>query len=275
MEHCQIGVFLAYASARGQALLDRQLSLPQEWTKDRERCALAGMPPERLLATKPALARGMLAQAFQAGVSAKWVTGDSVYGDDRRLRMWLEEDQHAYVLAVSGKEYVWLGWQQRQGKTVLAALPGDDWTRHSAGAGAQGPRWDDWCWLPLAAPMLPAWRRWLLVRRSVSDPTDLTAFVVFAPQTTSLAEAVRAAGMRWTVESSFEAAKGEVGLDHYEVRSWTGWYRHITLAMWAYALLTVVRARHLQEVVLPKKMLVQAAPNSLAAFKAARSLGSR
>jgi len=123
--------------------------------------------------------------------------------------------------------------------------------------------------------MLPAWRRWLLVRRSVSDPTDLTAFAVFAPQTTSLAEAVRAAGMRWTVESSFEAAKGEVGLDHYEVRSWTGWYRHITLAMWAYALLTVVRARHLQEVVLPKKMLVQAAPNSLAAFKAARSLGSR
>ena len=179
------------------------------------------------------------------------------------------------MLAVSGKEYVWLGWQQRQVKTVLAALPGDDWTRHSAGAGAKGPRWYDWCWLPLAAPMLPAWRRWLLVRRSVSDPTDLTAFVVFAPQTTSLAEAVRAAGMRWTVESSFEAAKGEVGLDHYEVRSWTGWYRHITLAMWAYALLTVVRARHLQEVVLPKKMLVQAAPNSLAAFKAARSLGSR
>jgi SRSO17 transposase len=275
VENCQIGVFLAYASARGQALLDRQLYLPQEWTKDRERCALAGIPPERLFATKPALARGMLAQAFQAGVSAKWVTGDSVYGDDRRLRMWLEEDKHAYVLAVSGKEYVWLGWQQRQVKTVLAALPGDDWTRHSAGAGAKGPRWYDWCWLPLAAPMLPAWRRWLLVRRSVSDPTDLTAFVVFAPQTTSLAEAVRAAGMRWTVESSFEAAKGEVGLDHYEVRSWTGWYRHITLAMWAYALLTVVRARHLQEVVLPQKMLVQAAPNSLAAFKAARSLGSR
>ena len=108
----------------------------------------------------------------------------------------------------------------------------------------------------------------------MSDPTDLTAFVVFAPQATTLAEAVHVAGTRWTIESSFEAAKGEVGLDHYEVRSWTGWYRHITLAMWAYALLAVVRARHLQERPVPKKMLGQAPPNSLAAFKTARHCGS-
>ena len=159
-------------------------------------------------------------------------------------------------------------------KTVLAALPADDWTRHRVGAGAKGPRWYDWCWVPLAAPMHPAWRRWLLVRRSVSQPTELTAFVVFAPQATTLAEAVHVAGTRWTIESSFEAAKGDVGLDHYEVRSWTGWYRHITLAMWAYALLAIVRARHLQECPLPKKMRGQAPPNSLAAFKAARSGGS-
>ena len=114
-----------------------------------------------------------------------------------------------------------------------------------------------------------------MVRRSLSDPTALTAFVGFAPQATTVAEAVQVAGTRWTIESSFEAAKGEVGLDHYEVRSWTGWYRHITLAMWAYALLAVVRAQHLQpEGTVPKKMLVQALPNSLAAFKAARSRGS-
>jgi len=275
VENCQIGVFLAYASARGHALLDRALYLPKEWMQDRARGAQAGIPASRPFATKPALARDMLEQAFQAGISARWVTGDSVYGDDRRLRLWLEAQERAYVLAVSGKEYVWLGWQQRQVKTVLATLPPDDWTRHSAGAGAKGPRWYDWYWLPLAAPMLPAWRRWLLVRRSVSDPTDLTAFVVFAPQATTLAEAVQVAGTRWTIESSFEAAKGEVGLAHYEVRSWTGWYRHITLAMWAYALLTVVRARHLQEGVLPKKRLCQAPSNSLAAFKAARSHGSR
>jgi len=181
-------------------LLDRALSVPQAWTQERERCACAGIPAERQFATKPALAQRMLEQAFQAGVPATWVTGDSVYGDNQRLRMWLEAQAQAYVLAVSGKEYVWLGGQQRQVKTVLAALPADDWQRHSAGAGAKGPRWYDWCWLPLAAPMLPAWRRWLLVRRSVSDPTDLTAFAVFAPQATSLAEAVQVAGARWTIE---------------------------------------------------------------------------
>lgn len=274
VENCQIGVFLAYASARGQALLDRALYLPQEWAQDRERCTGAGIPAEWRFATKPELARRMLEQAFQAGVPAAWVTGDSVYGDDRRLRRWLEVQERAYVLAVSGKEYVWLGWQQCQVKTVLAALPADGWMRHSAGAGAKGPRWYDWYWLPLASPLLPLWRRWLLVRRSVSDPAALTAFVVCAPQETTLAEAVQVAGTRWTVETCFEAAKGEVGLDHYEVRSWTGWYRHITLAMWAYALLAVVRAGYLQEVAVPKKMLAPATPNSLAAFKAARSRGS-
>jgi hypothetical protein len=112
----------------------------------------------------------------------------------------------------------------------------------SAGDGAKGPRWYDWRWLPLAAPLEPGRHRWLLVRRSLSAPTELTAYVVFAPQATALEEVVGVAGSRWTVESSFEAAKGEVGLDHYEVRSWTGWYRHITLAMWALALLTVMRA---------------------------------
>jgi SRSO17 transposase len=165
-----------------------------------------------------------------------------VYGDDRRLRLWLEAQPHAYVLAVSGKEYVWLGWQQRQVKTLLATLPEDGWTRLSAGDGAKGPRWYDWRWLPLAEPPEPGWRCWLLVRRSLSEPADLAAYVVFVQQPTTLEEVVRVAGSRWTIESSFEAAKGEVGLDHYEVRSWTVWYRHMTLAMWALALLTVMRA---------------------------------
>jgi SRSO17 transposase len=156
VEHCQIGVFLAYASARGPALLDRELSLPKEWPQDRERCTRAGIPVQRQFATKPALARDMLERAFQAGIPAAGVTGDSVYGDDRRLRLWLEAREHADVLAVSGKEYVWLGWPQRQVTTVLAAFPADGWTRRSAGAGAKGPRWYDWYWRPLAAPMPPA-----------------------------------------------------------------------------------------------------------------------
>jgi len=169
VDNCQIGVFLAYASPRGHALLDRELYLPKEWTSDCERCARAGIPATRPFATKPQLACQLLQRAFDAGVPAPWVTGDSVYGDDRRLRMWLEAQERAYVLAVSGKEYIWLGWQQRQVKTVLARLPTAGWTRHSAGMGAKGQRWYDWRWLPLADPLHPAWRRWLLVRRSVSE----------------------------------------------------------------------------------------------------------
>src|SRR5262249_15205892 len=163
IENCQIGVFLAYASIQGHALLDCALYVPQAWATDRERCERAGIPEKQPFATKPQLARQMLKRAFDARVPAAWVTGDSVYGDDRRLRVWLEEREQAYVLAVSGKEYVWRGWQQHKVKTVLATLPPDGWTRLSAGAGTKGLRWYEWRWLPLAPPMHPAWRRWLLV----------------------------------------------------------------------------------------------------------------
>jgi SRSO17 transposase len=156
--------------------------LPEEWTNDHGRCQKAGIPQDRRFATKPQLAKHMLARAFAAGIPTQWVTGDSVYGDDRRLRMWLEARPQAYVLAVSGKEYVWVGWQQRQVKTLLATLSEESWTRLSAGDGAKGPRWYDWRWLPLAEPMEPDWRRWLLVRRSVSDPREVRAYVFFAPR---------------------------------------------------------------------------------------------
>lgn len=275
IENCQIGVFLGYASRLGQALLDRELYLPKEWTDDPARCQQAGIPEDRQFATKPQLARQMLQRARAAGVPARWVTGDSVYGNDRRLRLWLEAQPWAYVLAVSGQEYVWLGWQQRQVKTLLAALPEDGWTRLSAGDGAKGPRWYDWQWLPLADPVDPQWRRWLLVRRSMSAPQEMTAYMVFAPQVTALEEVVRVAGSRWTIESGFEAAKGEVGLDHYEVRSWTGWYRHITLVMWAYALLTVLRAGAMAVEALKKSLPVPPRGSSLAAFKAGRGLACR
>ena len=274
IENCQIGVFLGYAGRLGQTLLDRELYLPEEWTDDRDRRRRAGIPEARHFATKPQLARQMLARALAAGVPARWVTGDSVYGDDRRLRMWLEAQPQAYVLAVSGKEYVWLGWQQRQIKTILAALSEAGWARCSAGDGAKGPRWYGWRWLPLADPVDPAWRRWLLVRRSLSDPTEVRAYVVFAPEDTPLEEVVQVAGTRGAIEQLFEAAKGEVGLDHYEVRSWTGWCRHMTLAMWALALLTVLRAGAIAVMALKKSLPPPPERSSLAAFKAGRGLGS-
>jgi hypothetical protein len=155
----------------------------------------------------------MRKRAFDAKGPAAWGTGDSVYGDERRLRVWLEEREQAYVLAVSGTEYVWRGWQQPQVQTVLATLPPDGWPRLSAGAGAKGLRWYAWRWLPLAHPIPPAWCRWLLVRRSLSAPTALTSSVVFAPAGSSLAAVVRVAGSRGPVESGFEAAHGEGGRD--------------------------------------------------------------
>ncbi len=246
VEQAQVGVFLAYAGPTGVAFLDRALYLPEEWTDDPARCRRAGIPATVGFATKPQLAQVQLARARAAGVPAAWVTADSVYGDDRSLRIWLEAQEQAYVLAVSGKEYVNVAatWTQRRVSTLLTelkVLPTDGWQRLSAGDGAKGPRWYDWYRLPLVPPLQAGYERWCLVRRSLSDPDDLQAYVVFAPADTPLADLVRVAGSRWTIESAFEAAKGEVGLDQYEVRSWTGWQRHMTLALFAQAVLTVVR----------------------------------
>jgi SRSO17 transposase len=221
VEHCQSGVLRAYASAWGLVLLDRTLYLPKAWTQERKRCPLAGSPQPRAFATKPALARRMLERASQAGGPATGVTGDSVEGDDRRLRLGLEAQECASVLAVSGKEYGWLGWRQRQGKIIRAACPEEGWTRPSAGAGAPGPRWADWYWRPLAEPMPPAWRRGRLVRRHGKAPTERVADVVCAPQATTLADTVHGAGIRGTIESSVAAAQGGVGWDPYAVRGWT------------------------------------------------------
>jgi SRSO17 transposase len=271
--NCQSGVFLAYASRHGHTLLDRELYLPAAWMNDRERCRRAGIPEDRTFATKPALARQMLERTLTAGVVVAWITGDSIYGDDRALRQWLEAHRQAYVLAVSGKAFVWMQHHQRRISTLLADLPGEGWERLSAGMGSKGPRWYDWLRLEAHAPPQGGWQRWVLLRRSLTDPTEVTAYIAYAPAMTSLAEMVRVAGMRWTVEESLQSAKGEVGLDHYEVRSWTGWYRHMTLAMWAQAFLAVVRAATGTDVALKKG--AQGLPRtSLARFKAHRGLQS-
>lgn len=274
VENCQIGVFLAYASCHGHTLLDRELYLPQEWTDDRERCRRVGIPDKRAFATKPALAQQMLERAFEAGVVLAWVTADSVYGDTRTLRAWLEQREQAYVLAVSGKETVWLNHTQQQIKTLLAELPNEGWERLSAGAGSKGPRLYDWLRLEVSAPAQQDWKRTLLVRRSISDPSEVTGYIAFARASTPLSEMVRVAGTRWTVEESIQCAKGEVGLDHYEVRSWTGWYRHMTLAMWAQAFLTVIRKESDAELGPKKRLINRPERSSLAVFKASRGLQS-
>ncbi len=233
-----MGVFLAYAAERGHAFLDRELYLPAEWADDDARRAEAGVPEAVRFATKPDLAQRMLERTLDAGIAVAWVVADAVYGDSRRLGMMLEEREQPYVLALSGKAYVWAGAQQQRVGTVLDTLRDNTearWQRLSAGDGAKGPRLYEWLRLPLNPPLQEGFERWLLVRRSNDDPDELTAYTVFAPAGTTLDALARAAGSRWHVEIGFEEAKGEVGLDHYEVRSWSGWYRHITLALVAHA----------------------------------------
>ena len=146
------------------------------------------------------------------------------------------------MLAVSGKTYVWQGLAPCMVKSVLAGLDEVAWQRLSAGFGSKGPRLFDWQCVALPSPPTQAdWCRCLLVRRSLKTQA-LTAYLVFAPRETTLQRLVWVAGRRWCIEVCFESAKQEVGLDDYEVRSWQGWHRHVTLSMWALALLVAVRA---------------------------------
>lgn len=247
-ENCQIGVFLLYASVRGAAFIDRELYLPEEWTTDRVRCREAGIPEAVGFATKGELARAMLARAFAGGVKPAWVVGDTIYGSDE-LRTWLERQQQPYVLAVAETHPVWVAGQAQPVGLVAALLPAEAWTPLAAGEGSQGPRLYDWAWLEVDAE--PEARRsgrsWILIRRSLSDPSKRAYYRVWGPPQITLAELVQVAGRRWTIEVGLEEAKGEVGLDHYEVRTWRGWYRHITLALLAHAVLVVLRAQAQQE----------------------------
>jgi SRSO17 transposase len=243
VDNCQLGVFLAYASARGRAFIDRELYLPRSWTNDPTRCLAARVPEEVGFRTKPQLARVMLERALDAGVPASWVTADEVYGGDPALRGWLEDRALSYVLAVKGSEPLGTATQRSARATAIqlaASMPVEQWVACSAGHGAKGRRLYDWARVELAAPAAAGCQRWLLVRRSRRDE-ELAFYACSGPAETSLLGLVRVAGTRWAVEEGFQQAKNEVGLDHYEVRRWPGWYRHITLALLAHAFLVVTR----------------------------------
>lgn len=247
VENCQIGVFLTYASPKGRAFLDRELYLPREWALDQPRRAEAGVPEAVTFQTKPQLAKAMLERALEAGVPAAWVSADAVYGGDRRLRVWLEEQALAHVLAIKSTEPLWVWTEQGPAQVTAAALaaqvPAEQWLRLSAGAGAKGPRVYDWTWVAIRPLQEPGKGYWLLVRRSIAKPTELAYYVCFGAAATTLEELVQVAGTRWAIEEGLEEAKGEVGLDQYEVRKWVGWYRHITLALLAHAFLAVTRTQ--------------------------------
>jgi SRSO17 transposase len=244
--NCQVGVFLTYAGPHGFAAIDRELYLPREWLDDPTRCRRAGIPEGIPMRTKPRLAREMVERALDAGVPAAWVVADEVYGSDYRFRQALEARDQPYVVAVRSNQSlaVWPPYgapDQTTPAALMPPLPDTAWDRLSCGDGAQGPRLYDWALVPLRPAEQVGWHHALLVRRHPDRPAELAWYLVFAPAATPLAAVVQAAGTRWTIEEAFKLAKGQVGLDHYEVRSWQGWYRHITLTLLALAALAAAK----------------------------------
>jgi SRSO17 transposase len=253
VDNAQIGVYLAYATPAGYALIDRELYLPQRWTANPERCRAAGVPDQVTFATKPALATAMITRALDAGVAAGWVTGDEVYGADPRLRAMLEARGLGYVLAVACDHRAMAGGATDRVDALAARIRAGGWQCVSAGPGAKGHRRYDWAFVQLDPGDSGGdsggrtRQRWLLIRRH-QRTGELAFYHCWTPRAVPLAALVWVAGQRWRIEESFQAGKGLCGLDAHQVRRWRSWYRWTTLSMLALAFLTVVaatdRARH-------------------------------
>jgi SRSO17 transposase len=250
VENCQVGVFLAYVTAKGHTLIDRELYLPLDWIEDHERCQAASIPESVRFQTKPELAVQMMERIFQAAVPIAWVVADTVYGGNLDLRTWLEAHGYPYVLAVACDEPVGIltpdGQRRRVevGEVEALLLRDQDWQRLPMSEGTKGPRLFDWACVPILHRWEEDGRHWLLMRRSLTDPQEKAYYFVFGPPGTTLAQMVTAIGARWHIEEDFETAK-DLGLDHYEVRSFVAWYRHITLVMLAHAFLSGICAQAL------------------------------
>ena len=252
VENCQLGVFLGYAGRLGHTLIDRRLYMPEKWCSDEQRRRDACVPPEIHFATKPLLAAEMLTHAFEVGVPMRWITGDEAYGDPPIVRETVENGGRLYVLAVpcntmvhacvkvSASEYF---VRPKQVSEVAAGWPESKWRRVNTVSGEKGPIVYDWARERVTETRHgePGPAGWLLVRRSVSNPLEIAYYLSNAPVDTGIEELIRVASSRYKIEQCFEEAKGETGLDEYEVRYWQSWHRHITLSMMAHAFLSYLR----------------------------------
>lgn len=247
VENCQVGVFAAYASRLGHALIDRRLYLPKGWADDPQRRAKASVPDTVSFATKPAMAREMVARILDEGIPCAFVLADALYGSDYQFRRMLENRGQAYVLAIRSNHVLRFleEWKlvQTDPVTLIGDLEAQAWQPLWAGEGAKGARLYDWARLPLNWQAADGFGRWLLARRSLRDPTAIAYYFAYAPAQTTLAELAAVAGLRWTVEECFLRAKDDLGLDHCEARSWHGWHRHMSLVMAAASFLVGLSAR--------------------------------
>jgi len=270
IENCQIGVFVSYVSPKGHVLLERELYLPKAWTEDPKRRAKAKIPRTVRFKTKPALATAMLARAWKAGVPMRWVTGDEVYGNDPKFRDFVSAHHRNFVLAVGCKTLVWTTRPALESvppkrrklaakpavRTVVETIPPlpvttlvaswapEMWHRIVTQFGEKGPIGHEWAAMRIVEcrKHLPGPDRWLLARRSMGNPTEIAFYLADAPPDVSLGVLAKVASSRYTIEQCFGEAKDDVGMDHYEVRQWQSWYRHITLCMMALTWLTMARA---------------------------------
>ena len=270
VENCQIGTLLAYVSCRGFTFLDRRLYLPEEWCADTERRTEAKVPDEVEFRTKPQQAAEMLQHAWESGVPMRWVTGDEVYGDAPALRDLVSQRGRWYVLAVSSRTPVWTerpeveeptpGPTGRPGSrprlaegaesastvaAVVASWQTSQWHALTVAQGEKGPIVYDWAMARVVESRAgwPGPDAWLLARRSPTDPTDIAYYLSNAPAETPILKLAQVASTRYRVEQGIEEAKGETGLDEYEVRHWPSWHRHITLSMMAHAWLASIRSK--------------------------------
>ena len=249
--NCQIGVFAADASSKGQAFIDRRLYLPQDWTQNPARLRAAHVPDEVGFTTKPRLALDMIEGAIAAGVPFGWGAADTVYGTGE-VEMALRRSGKGYVLGVSATQpfNAWIGKLEVAGtaEAIARGLEPSAWARLSAGEGTKGARLYDWAYLELAdlvadefnPTLTGTWTRGLLIRRSLTDG-ELAFFSAWCPAGTAIQTLVSVEGRRWAIEDAFETAKTELGLAHNETRSWHGWHRHVSLVMLAFAMMAAVR----------------------------------
>lgn len=239
VENAQVAVYLVYAGRAGHAAIDRELYVPRSWTGDAARSAAAGIPDDLVFATKPALAARMIGRALDAGVRCRWVAGDEVYGGNPLLRAELERREIGYVLAVACDHQITTKAGALRADALVKKLPKRAWQTLSAGTGAKGYRYYDWAVIDILDPG-PGTRQ-LLIRRN-RRTGELAYYRCYSPTAVPLSTLVRVAGRRWTVEETFQSAKGLAGLDEHQLRRWTSWHRWVTLAMLAHAFLAVTTA---------------------------------
>lgn len=241
IDNCQIGTFLAYVNTgRDRVLIDRKLYIPEKsWFGDPDRCAEAAIPDDLAFKTRPQQVMGMIERARWSEVTFAWFTADEEFGQNPGLRTYLKDAEIAYVMAIPKTTE----FTDHTGSTVViehraARLAPNDWQRRACGIGTKGFRVYDWALLDSGDP-----DHQYMIRRSIDDG-ELAFYHCYNPRREGSGELVRVAGARWPIEECFEASKGGVGLDDYQVRLYHAWYRHVTLAMLAHAFLTICARKH-------------------------------